>query len=176
MIYPFNGKTPKIADSAFVADYVVITGDVTVGENSSIWFNTSIRGDMAPITIGSGTNIQDNSVLHVNTDTPLTIEDDVTIAHGCVLHGAAIRKGALVGMNAVVLDGAEIGEGALIGAGALVPPGKKIPPNTLAVGSPAKVIRELTETETAHVVAGKNIYIEKARVYKRMQTGDTSSG
>ena len=169
MIYPFNEKFPKIADSAFVAENVTITGDVTIGEGSSIWFNTAIRSDLAPTTIGSSVNIQENSVLHQSKGMPLIIEDDVTIGHGCIVHGAIIRKGALIGMGAIVLDGAEIGEGALIGAGSLIPPGKVIPANTLAIGSPVKVIRELTEKDKAQIIAGVNDYKEKAQIYKAMQ-------
>ena len=169
MIYPFNGKSPQIADSTFVADYVAITGDVTIGEACSIWFNTAIRGDMAPVTIGNGVNIQENSVLHQSTGVPLIIEDDVTIGHGCILHSAVIRKEALIGMGAIILDGAEIGEGALIGAGSLVPPGKKIPANTLAMGNPVKVIRELKPEDKETMMAGVNAYKEKAQIYKEMQ-------
>ena len=169
MIYPFNGKLPKIADSTFIADYVTIIGDVTIGENCSIWFNTAIRGDLASITIGNGVNIQENSVVHQDKDVPLIIEDDVTVGHGCILHGATIRKGALIGMGAIILDGAEIGEGAIIGAGSLVTAGKTIPANSLAMGSPAKVVRELTETDSAHVIAGNNDYKKKAQIYKAMQ-------
>lgn len=169
MICSFGGKSPKIADSAFVADYVTIIGDVVIGENSSIWFNTAIRGDLAPTTIGSGVNIQENSSLHQSKDIPLIIEDDATIGHGCILHSATIRKGALIGMGAIILDGAEIGEGALIGAGSLVPPNKKIPAHTLAVGNPVKVIRELTEADKKYIIAGSNDYKEKAKIYKEMQ-------
>lgn len=174
MIYPFNEKFPQISNSVFIADYVTITGDVTIGEGSSIWFNTAIRGDLEPTIIGNGVNVQENSVLHQSKGQPLTIEDDVTVGHGCILHGATIRKGALIGMGAIILDGAEIGEGALIGAGSLVPPGKKIPPYTLAVGSPAKVIRELTAEDKAHIIANANDYKEKAKVYKAMQSGVNS--
>ncbi|MCL2558979.1 MAG: gamma carbonic anhydrase family protein [Turicibacter sp.] len=169
MICSFNEKKPQIADSVFVADYVTVIGDVTIGEGSSVWFNTAIRGDVAPIRIGSGVNVQENSVLHVSTDLPLMIEDDVTIGHGCILHSATIRKDALIGMGAIILDGAEIGEGALIGAGTLVPPGKKIPPNVLAVGSPVKVIRELTEEDRVGMVVNAKDYQEKALIYKAMQ-------
>ena len=169
MIYPYNQKKPKIADSAFIADYVTIIGDVTIGNNSSVWFNTAIRGDLAPTTIGNNVNIQENSVLHQSKDLPLIIEDNVTVGHRCVLHSAIIKKGALIGMGAIVLDGAEVGAGALIGAGSLIPPGKKIPANTLAVGSPAKVIRELTEAEKAHIIAGNADYQAKAQIYKTMQ-------
>lgn len=125
MIYPYKDKSPKIAQSAFIADYVTITGDVVIGEETSIWFNTVIRGDVAPTIIGNRVNIQDNSVLHQSPNNPLIIEDDVTVGHQVILHSAIIRKNALIGMGAIVLDGAEIGEGAFIGAGSLVPPGKK---------------------------------------------------
>ena len=169
MICSFNGKSPKIADSAFIADYVTIIGDVIIGEGSSIWYNTAIRGDLAPTTIGSGVNIQENSSLHQSKGIPVIIEDDVTIGHGCIVHSATVRKGALIGMGAILSDNSEIGEGALIGAGSLVPPGKKIPAHTLALGNPVKVIRELTEEEKKHIVDGANDYKEKAQIYKTMQ-------
>jgi len=171
MIRSFNGKSPKIADSAFIADYVTVIGDVSIGEGSSIWFNTAIRGDLAPTTIGNGVNIQENSSLHQNEGMPLIIEDDVTVGHGCILHSAIIRKGALIGMGSTILDGAEIGEGALIGAGSLVPPYREIPAHSLAVGNPAKVIRELTEAEKALIIDGNNDYKKKAQIYKAMLRG-----
>ena len=173
MIYSFNEKWPQIADTAFVADYTTITGDTTIGEESSVWFGATIRGDVAPIRIGSGVNIQENSVLHVSTDIALVIEDNVTVGHGCILHGATIKKGALIGMGSIVLDNAEIGEGALIGAGSLVPPGKKIPAHTLAVGNPIKVIRELTEEDRAGIASGAVTYKKKAQIYKAMQQPST---
>ena len=151
MIYPYKGKTPIIDDSAFIADYVTITGDVTIGPETTIWFNTVIRGDVAPTIIGSKVSIQDLSCLHQSPNKPLIIEDEVTIGHQVTLHSCTIRKGALIGMGSIILDGAEIGEGAFIGAGSLVPPGKKIPPNSLALGSPAKVVRELNDEDKADV-------------------------
>ena len=173
MIGSFNGKSPQIADSAFVADSVTVIGDVTIGEDSSIWFNTVIRGDIAPTIIGNGVNIQENSVLHQSKEMPLIIEDDVTIGHGCILHSPVIRKGALIGMGSIILDGADIGEGALIGAGSLVSPGKKIPAHTLALGSPAQVIRALRPEEKADLIAGTNDYQAKAQIYKAMQNDNT---
>ena len=169
MIYTFNGKTPKIAESAFIADYVTITGDVSVGEESSIWFSTTIRGDLTPITIGNRVNIQDNSVLHQNAKDPLILEDNVTVGHQCILHSCIVREGALIGMGSTILDRAEIGEGALIGAGSLVPPGKVIPPNTLAMGRPAKVVRELTEEDKKGILNGVNDYVKKGQEYKKLQ-------
>jgi len=169
MIYPYNGKTPNIDNSAFIADYVTITGDVTIGPESTIWFNTVIRGDVAPTIIGSKVSIQDLSCLHQSPNNPLIIEDEVTIGHQVTLHSCTIRKGALIGMGSIILDGAEIGEGAFIGAGSLVPPGKKIPPNSLALGSPAKVVRELNEEDKADVQRIIREYVEKGQYYKSLQ-------
>ncbi|MFB5663823.1 gamma carbonic anhydrase family protein [Alteribacillus sp. HJP-4] len=169
MIYPYKGKKPDIAESAFIADYVTISGDVTIGEESSVWFNTSIRGDVAPTMIGSRVNIQDNSVLHQSPKNPLIIEDDVTVGHMVILHSAIIRKNALIGMGATILDGAEIGEGAFIGAGSLVPGGKVIPPHTLAFGRPAKVVRQLNEEDLAEMKRIREEYVEKGQYYKSMQ-------
>ncbi|HLU21579.1 gamma carbonic anhydrase family protein [Lederbergia graminis] len=168
-IYPFNGKTPKIADSVFIADHTTITGDVEIGENSSVWFNSSIRGDVAPTKIGSNVNIQDNCVLHQSPGNPLIIEDNVTIGHSVILHSSIIRKNALIGMGSIILDGAEIGEGAFIGAGSLVPQGKVIPKNTLAFGRPAKVIRTLTGEDIKDMERISREYVEKAQYYKSLQ-------
>ncbi|WP_147532687.1 gamma carbonic anhydrase family protein [Bacillus marasmi] len=169
MIYPFKGIHPKIADSAFIADYVTITGDVEIGEESSVWYNTVIRGDVAPTIIGKKVNIQDNSVLHQSPNNPLILEDEVTVGHQVILHSCVIRKKALIGMGSIVLDNAEIGEGAFIGAGSLVPQGKKIPPNTLAFGRPAKVIRELNDDDIADKERISREYAEKAQYYKSVQ-------
>ena len=158
-----------ISNSAFIADYVTITGDVTIGPESTIWFNTVIRGDVAPTIIGSKVSIQDLSCLHQSPNNPLIIEDEVTIGHQVTLHSCTIRKGALIGMGSIILDGAEIGEGAFIGAGSLVPPGKKIPPNSLALGSPAKVVRELNEEDKADVQRIIREYVEKGQYYKSLQ-------
>ncbi|TCS81271.1 gamma carbonic anhydrase family protein [Tepidibacillus fermentans] len=172
MIYPYKDKKPAIANSAFIADYVTITGDVTIGEQSSIWFHTVIRGDVAPTIIGNRVNIQDHSVLHQSPNLPLIIEDDVTIGHRVLLHSATIRRSALIGMGSIILDGAEIGEGAMIGAGSLVPPRKKIPPFTLAYGHPVKVIRPLTEEEKKDMERIRNEYVEKGQYYKSIATVD----
>lgn len=166
MIYPYKGVVPTIHPSAYIADYVTITGDVNIGEKSSIWFNTTIRGDVAPTIIGNRVNIQDNSVLHQSPNNPLILEDDVTVGHMVLLHSAIIRKGALIGMGSHVLDKAEIGEEAFIGAGSLVPPGKVIPPRTLAFGRPAKVIRELTDADFAEMNRIREEYVERGQLYK----------
>jgi len=148
MIHPFKEISPKIDDSAFVVESAQIIGDVVIGEESSVWFNAVIRGDVNHIRIGNYTNIQDGCVLHVARKThPLIVGDEVTVGHNVTLHACTIGSRCLIGMGAVVMDGAEIGEHSIVGAGALVTPGTKIPPGSLVLGSPAKVKRELTEDE-----------------------------
>lgn len=169
MIYPYKGKNPIISDSAFIADFVTISGDVEIGDESSIWFNTVIRGDVAPTKIGKRVNIQDNSVLHQSPNQTLLIEDGVTVGHQVMLHSCIIKENALIGMGSTILDGAEIGEGAFIGAGSLVPPGKIIPPNSLAYGRPAKVIRELSAEDIADMDRIRQDYVEKGIYYKSLQ-------
>jgi carbonic anhydrase/acetyltransferase-like protein (isoleucine patch superfamily) len=168
MIYPYKEKQPNIHDSVYLADNTIITGDVVIDESSSIWFNTVIRGDVAPTIIGKRVNVQDNSVLHQSPNRPLIIEDDATIGHAVILHSCKIRKNALIGMGSIILDDAEIGEGAFIGAGSLVPQGKKIPPNMLAFGRPAKVIRELTEDDIKDMERISREYAEKGQYYKSL--------
>lgn len=168
IIYPYKQFTPDIHPEAFIADNAVITGDVVIGEQSSIWFLAVIR-DVAPTRIGKRVSIQDLSCLHQSPNRPLLIEDDVTIGHQVTLHSAIIKKNALIGMGSVILDGAEIGEGAFIGAGSLVPPGKTIPPGCLAFGRPAKVIRRLTEEDIRDMERIRTEYVEKGRYYKTLQ-------
>lgn len=168
MIYRYQDKFPTISENAFIADGVTITGDVKIGEESSIWFQTVIRGDVSPTIIGDRVNIQDQSMLHQSPKFPLIIEDDVTVGHQVMLHSCTIRKKALIGMGSIVLDGAEIGEGAFIGAGSLVPPGKKIPANTLAFGRPAKVVRELNEEDLIDMARIRREYVEKGQHYKQV--------
>ena len=169
MIYPYKGITPKISESAFLADFVTVTGDVVIGDESSIWFNTVIRGDVAPTRIGNSVNIQDNSVLHQSPNNPLILEDGVTIGHQVILHSCVIKENALIGMGSIILDGAEVGEGAFIGAGSLVAQGKKIPPGTIAYGRPAKVIRKLTPEDIADMDRIRREYVEKGIYYKSLQ-------
>ncbi|MRX72382.1 gamma carbonic anhydrase family protein [Bacillus lacus] len=166
MIYPYKGVTPEIDESAYIADYVTISGDVKIGKESSVWFQTVIRGDVAPTMIGDRVNIQDLCCLHQSPGKPLIIEDGVTVGHSVTLHSAIIRKNALIGMNSTILDGAEIGEGAFIGAGSLVPPGKVIPPGMMAFGRPAKVIRNVSEDDRKDMDRIQREYVEKARLYK----------
>ncbi|MFD2628949.1 gamma carbonic anhydrase [Oceanobacillus kapialis] len=166
MIHHYKEKFPVIHDSVFIAKDATIIGDVEIAQSSSIWFKTVIRGDVAPTRIGERVNIQDLSLLHQSPGMPLIIENDVTIGHQVTLHAAIIREKALIGMGSIILDGAEIGENAFVGAGSLVPPGKKIPPHTLALGRPAKVVRNLTSEDLAEMERIKNSYLEKGEYYK----------
>lgn len=167
MILSYLGYTPSIDTSAFVAPDAVVTGDVVIGEETSIWFGTKIRGDVAPTRIGKRVSVQDLSVLHQSPNQPLIIEDDVTIGHQATIHSAILRKNCLIGMGSLILDGAEIGEGAFIGAGSLIPPGKVIPPGVMAFGRPAKVIRPLNNHDLSEMERIRREYVEKGQYYKK---------
>ncbi|HDS09058.1 MAG TPA: gamma carbonic anhydrase family protein [Firmicutes bacterium] len=168
MPFFFKGKQPEIHKTAFIFDGAIIVGDVEIGEKSSIWFNSVVRGDVNYIKIGKFTNVQELSALHVDTGKyPLVIGDYVTIGHNAVLHGCTIKDNALIGMGAIVLNGAEVGELCVIGAGALVTENSKIPPGTLAVGIPAKVKRELTTEEKEQIKKSAAHYVEIAEGYEK---------
>lgn len=160
-LLPFQGKLPQLHPTVFAAPGAQIVGDVSIGEQSSVWFNSVLRGDLAPIIIGRRVNIQDLSCGHVNTDQPLLVEDDVSVGHSAIIHGCRIGRGTLIGMGAIVLNGASIGEYALVGAGSLIPENKTIPSYTLCLGSPAKVIRELTEDDLVRMKRTTDNYVEK---------------
>lgn len=166
MIHHYKNIKPKIHPSTFVAKNATVIGDVTIDEDCSIWFQSVLRGDVAPTTIGKRVNIQDLSMIHQSPNLPVSIEDDVTIGHQVTIHGATIRNNALIGMGTMILDGAEVGEHAYIGAGSLIPPGKKIPPHTLAFGRPAKVVRELTEKDYEEMKRIRKSYVDKGKYYK----------
>ena len=152
MIHLFKEIKPKIHDSAMVAESAQVIGDVVIGEESSIWFNAVVRGDVNYIRIGMRTNIQDGCVLHVARGTlPLIIGDEVTVGHNAVLHACTVGNRCLIGMGAIVMDDADVGENSIVGAGALVISGTKIPPGSLVLGSPAQVKRPLTEEESRNI-------------------------
>lgn len=169
MILAFDDRDPHIHPSVFIATGAVISGEVTIGENSNIWYNTVIRGDVSPTIIGRNVSIQDNCTLHQSPNIPLVIEDDAIIGHNAILHSCTVGKGALIGMGAIILDGAQIGEYAMIGAGALVPPGKVIPPRSVAIGSPAKVIREVNDADLADMKRIVRSYVDKGVLYKEAE-------
>lgn len=167
MICNYKKSMPTIHKDAFIADNATVIGDVSIDEQSSIWFQTVIRGDVAPTKIGKRVNIQDLSLIHQSPNLPVIIEDDVTVGHQVTLHACKVGKNALIGMGSIILDGAEIGENAFIGAGSLVTPGTKIPPNTMAFGRPAKVVRELTNKDYEEMKRIRESYVEKGQYYKK---------
>lgn len=153
----------KVGLNVKKAENAVVVGDLTLGDNVNIWYNAVIRGDIAPISLGKDTNVQENAVLHVTKDIPLKIGERVTIGHGAIVHSCTIEDDVLIGMGAIILDGARIGKGAMVGAGALVSPGKEIPPNSLVVGVPGKAVRELTATELSANKENIEEYLELAK-------------
>ena len=169
MLLKFKSVIPFLSPSAFVADNATVIGDVTISDESSVWFNAVIRGDAGTISIGKRTSIQDNVVIHTDAPQKVEIGDDVTVGHGAVLHGCRIGNNALIGMNATVLDGVVIGENCIIGANALVSPGKKIPAGSLVVGVPGKVQRQLTDEDIAHIRENAAEYVRLLKEYKKMQ-------
>lgn len=162
-------KTPDIHPSAFVAPGAVIRGEVHLAENSSVFYNAVLRGDRAPISIGEGTNIQDNCVVHVEYDLPVTVGKNVTVGHGAILHGCTVGDETLIGMGAIVLNGAQIGKGCLIGAGALVTQNAVIPDGCMAVDSPARVKRPLTPEEMDGLRRSAADYRQEAQECKALE-------
>lgn len=165
MIEKIKNLTPKVAGSAFVHKTAVVSGAVTLAAGASVWPCAVLRADIAPITIGPNSNVQDNAAIHVNYNRPAVIGSGVSIGHGAVVHGAIVGDNCLIGMNAVVLE-CEIGENCLIGAGSVLTAGKSIPPRSLVIGVPAKVARELTDEEVAHIQKNAAEYIGLAKIFK----------
>lgn len=159
------GKNVKISDGVVITDGARVLGDVTLAENVNIWFNAVVRGDYDKITIGKNTNVQDNCVIHMEADSPVTIGADVTIGHGAILHGCTIGDHTLIGMGAIVLNGAVIGKNCLIAGGALVTENAVIPDNSVVMGMPGKVKREIADAEMAHMDYGIDKYIKAAWSY-----------
>jgi len=166
-IYKYQGKSPHIDESCFIAPSAEIIGDVTIGAGSSVWFGVVIRGDMAPIIIGQNTSIQDNSVVHVDKGMPTVIGDQVTVGHAAIIHAATIEDNCLIGMGSIVLDEARIGQGSLIGAGALVPPRKQIPPHSQALGSPCAITKQLSAEHEQGFIEHAQTYMQLREDYVR---------
>ena len=174
MIMEFQGVQPSIASDVFIAPSADIIGDVTIGEQSSVWFGCVIRGDVNSITIGKRTSIQDLSMIHVthfkkedhSDGFATTIGDDVTIAHRVMLHGCTIEDACLIGMSATILDGAIIGKESIVGANSLVTKNKIFPPQSLIMGNPAKVVRELSDEEVASLYASAANYVKFKAMYQ----------
>ena len=161
-VYELDGIQPRVADSAWVADSAQVMGNVVLGEDSSVWFGTVIRGDTETITVGRGSNIQDASVLHADIGKPLTIGENVTVGHQVMLHGCTIGDESLIGIGAIVLNGAKIGRHCLVGAGALVTEGKEFPDGSMIIGSPAKAVRQLTPEQIEGLKLSAQHYMDNA--------------
>lgn len=167
MILPYQGIEPRIHPSVFIAEGAQIIGDVEIGAESSVWFNTVIRGDVHYIRIGEKTNVQDNSVLHVTHETyPLVIGSGVTVGHGAILHAATIKDYCLIGMGAIVLDNATVGPYSFVAAGSLVLEGFEVPEGVLVAGVPAKIKRVLTDEERRQIVQSAQNYIKYVKSYR----------
>ncbi len=163
--YPQRGLFEALDGGAFKAKNAIVTGDVTLGEDVGIWFGCVVRGDDAPLTIGSRTNLQDLTMVHADTGVPNTIGSEVTVGHRCVLHGATVGDRALIGMGAILLGRSVVGAEAIVAAGAVVREGFEVPPRTLVAGVPAKVIRPLKAEEIAMLAASAEGYVKKIRLY-----------
>ncbi len=168
MIRSHHGRMPQIAASAYIDPQAVVIGEVTIGEYSNVWPCVVVRGDVHWIKIGSRTNIQDGSVLHVFKDThPLQLGDMVTVGHGAILHGCTIESRVLIGMGSILLNGCRIGEGSIVAAGTLVPEGTVVPPGSLFMGHPGKFRRALTPADQANIEAYAARYVEYSEEYKK---------
>ncbi len=166
IIEKYKGIAPVIDRTAKIFTNAVIAGNVTLKANVNVWYNATVRGDMAPVVIGENTNIQDNAVVHTNTDLPTFIGRNVTVGHGAIIHACTVKDNALIGMGSIILDGAVIGENTLIGAGAVVPPNKIIPNGVLVVGNPMRIVRELKENELKEMAINKNHYLKLMNEYE----------
>jgi carbonic anhydrase/acetyltransferase-like protein (isoleucine patch superfamily) len=167
-IYQFGDDSPQLAPSAWVADSAQVIGRVQMAEGSSVWYGAVLRGDNDWIRIGARCNVQDGTVMHTDSGFPLTIGDDVTIGHQVMLHGCSIGDGSLIGIQAVVLNGAKIGRNCLVGAGAVVTEGKAFPDNSLILGAPAKVVREISPEQAERLRHGALHYVENAQRHRTM--------
>ena len=166
MLFQLGEKTPKIFKDCFVAPSSSLIGEVIMEKEASVWFNVVIRADNAAITVGSGSNVQDGSILHVDHGFPLTIGKGVTVGHKVMLHGCTIGDNCLIGMNAVILNGAKIGANCIIAANALITEGTEIPDGHMAIGSPAKIIKPLTDKHKEMISQGAKHYTDNAETYK----------
>ncbi len=163
---PFHYRPELVSPSVWIAPGAIVVGEVSLADEVNIWFQAVLRGDVEPIRVGARSNIQDGSVLHADPGFPCDLAEDVTVGHRAVVHGATVERGALIGMGAVLLNGCVIGEESLIGAAALVRQGMIVPPRTLVLGVPARVVRDLTDEELAHLRESAPRYVERARFYR----------
>ena len=163
LLLPLGDRVPDVHPEAWLAPHSVVSGRVTIGAETSIWYGASARGDAEDITIGNGSNLQDNAVIHADVGFPAVIGDHVSVGHAAVLHGCTVGEGTIIGMGSVVLNGAVIGAGSLVAAGAVVLEGTQVPPGSLVAGVPAKVRRELTEEQSRGFIAHAARYVTTAQ-------------
>lgn len=157
----------NINRSVFVANGAKIVGNVTIGKDSSVWFNAVIRGDSSTICIGEKSNVQDNAVIHTSRGSKVVIGDNVTIGHGAIVHGCTIGNNVLVGMGSIILDGTVVEDNCIIGAGTLIPSNKRIPSYSLVYGNPFKIVRQITKEELEHIIWNAHDYVEEAKQYQK---------
>ena len=167
MIMDFEGVNPIINKNTYISESVDIVGEVKVEENANIWFGARLRGDVNEIVIGENTNVQENSVIHVDITSSCIIGKNVTIGHGAIIHGCNISDNVLVGMGSIILNNAKIGKNTIIGAGSLITQGKEFPEGVLILGNPAKVIRELTKVEIESIKKSADNYVSLSKKYKK---------
>src|SRR6266498_797854 len=169
LVKSYGGKTPQIGERVYLAETAAVIGDVVLGDDVSVWYNSVIRGDCHHIRVGPRSNIQDNCAIHVMQGRyPAILEEEVTLGHGAIVHGAVVRKGALIGIRATVMDGAEVGESAFIGAGALIAPRTVVPARTLWLGAPARQVKTLSEAEVDDMKHFHLNYLEYKKEYFRV--------
>ncbi len=166
-VFRLAGCIPQLDPTAWIAPPATVIGDVRLAAGASVWWNAVVRGDNDPIVIGENTNIQDGSVLHTGEGVPLTLGRDITVGHMVMLHGCTVGDGSLIGIGSIVLNRAVIGRHCLIGANSLIPEGKVIPERSLVMGSPGKVVRELSDEEVARLLHGAAHYVDNARRYRK---------
>ena len=168
MIYNFNNLSPKIDKDSWFAPNSVLIGNVTLKKDANVWFNATLRGDVEPITIGEGSNIQDGSVIHTDPGCPATIGKNVTVGHLVMLQGCIIEDDCLIGIGSTILNKAKIGKNSIIGANALITENKVIPERSLVIGSPGKVIRQVTDEEIKHIKENAEHYVKNYKKYKNL--------
>ena len=164
-IYKVDGRVPQVGAAAFVADNATLAGDVTLAEESSVWYGAVLRADTGRIAIGENSNVQDNAVLHTGPGLDVTVGRGTSVGHGAVVHGCTVGDGCLIGMHATILNGAVIGDGCLIAAGALVPENMQVPAGSLVIGVPGKVVRPVSAAQAAAIKANEEEYLELARAH-----------
>lgn len=169
-LYPYRGKLPTVAPDAWIAPTACLIGDVRVGPGASVWFNVTVRADMAEVVIGERSNVQDNCVIHTDLDEPTILGADVTLGHGAIVHSSVVGDNVLIGMAAVLVGRNEVGSGSIVGAGAVLPDGMKVPARKLVVGVPAKVVRDARPEDERWTVAAAEHYVELADEYRRAGT------